>query len=244
MELKNKVVFITGGSSGIGLAIAKALAEMGNQVVICGRSQERLVAAKALVPTLHTIPCDVTHDEEQIAALAEIEQTYGRLDILINNAGLQYNYLLANEANITDRVTKEITLNVTALITLTHRALPLLQKSADAAIVNVGSGTGLMPKPDGLVYSATKAAVHSFTTGLRWQLAAQNIQVCELFPPVVDTAMTSARDEEKVSPDVVAQTLITGLQRNQAEIYVGKMKALPWLVRFAPGMAASIMQKS
>ncbi|MCB9006292.1 MAG: SDR family NAD(P)-dependent oxidoreductase [Ardenticatenaceae bacterium] len=244
MKLKNKVVFITGGSSGIGLAIAKMMADLGSTVVICGRSEKRLAAAKTAVPTLHTLSCDITNDADQAAALAEIEQRYGRLDILINNAGMQHNYLLPQESDIAARVAQEVTLNVTALITLTHRALPLLQKSSAAAIVNVGSGTGLMPKPDGLVYSATKAAVHNFTIGLRWQLATQNIHVVELFPPVVDTAMTAGRNEDKVSPDAVAQALLTGLQQNRKEIFIGKMKALPWLVRFAPGIAASIMQKS
>lgn len=244
MELENKIIFITGGSSGIGLAIAKVMAELGNTVVVCGRNEARLAAAQTAVPDLHTIPCDITKDTDQIVALAEIEERYGRLDVLINNAGMQHNYLLPQETDIADRVAQEVMLNLTALITLTHRALPLLQESSTAVIVNVGSGTGLMPKLDGLVYSATKAAVHNFTIGLRWQLAAQNIQVFELFPPVVDTDMTAGRDEDKVSPGVVAQTLLAGMKQNRTEIYVGKMKALPWLVRFVPQVAAAIMQKS
>lgn len=244
MNLENKVVFITGGSSGIGLALAQLLVEMGNRVVICGRSQARLDAAQAAVPTLHTIRCDITQADEQRAALADIEKHFGRLDLLVNNAGIQHNYRLAEEGEIADRVQAELMLNVGALVTLTHRALPLLQQSSEAAILNIGSGTGLMPKPDGLVYSATKAAAHSFTTGLRWQLQTQQIRVFELFPPVVETAMTAGRKGEMVAPAMVAQAAVAGMQANRAEIYLGKMKALPWLVRFMPSMAAAIMQRA
>lgn len=176
--------------------------------------------------------------------VAQVDQRFGRLDLLVNNAGLQDNYVLAEETTVRHRVEREIALNLTAVVTLTHAALPLLRCSAGATIVNVGSGTGLMPKPDALVYSATKAAVHSFSTGLRWELAPMGTDVVELVPPVVDTAMTAGRDETKASPDVVAQALRCGLRRGRSQIYVGRMALLPWLVRFVPGVAASIMRKS
>ncbi len=109
--------------------------------------------------------------------------------------------------------------------------------------MNVGSGTGLLPKPDGLVYSATKAAVHNFTIGLRWELAEAGVRVVELVPPVVDTAMTAGRNDAMTTPEHVAIALIHGLDRHRSEIHVGKMKAWPWLVRLLPGVAASIARR-
>lgn len=149
-----------------------------------------------------------------------------------------------NHGSLGSVVETEVALNLTALITLTHAALPLLRATAGSTIVNIGSGNGLMPKPNGLVYSATKAAVHSFTTGLRWELEEHDVRVVELFPPVVDTGMTAGRDEPKASPDSVAAALMDGLQRNRSEIYVGRMRILPWLIRWTPGLAARILRRS
>lgn len=246
MNLANKIVFVTGGSQGIGLAIAEALLDEGSRVVICGRNAERLAQAKAANPQLHTIRCDITQESELLVALAEIEAEYGGLDILVNNAGVQFNYRHPKESkttNIISRIEQEIELNFTSVVKLTQHALPLLMRSREGAIVNVGSGTGLVPKPDGIVYSATKAAIHSFTKGLRWQLEETNVKVFELFPPVVETAMTAGRPGEKMQSSVVAQQLISGMKRDQTEITVGKIKLLRLINRLSPALAETIMRR-
>ncbi|MEZ4863467.1 MAG: SDR family NAD(P)-dependent oxidoreductase [Caldilineaceae bacterium] len=148
-----------------------------------------------------------------------------------------------NENNITSQIEQEIEVNFTSVVRLTQHCLSLLLRRNTSAIVNVGSGTGLVPKPDGIVYSATKAAVHSFTKGLRWQLEGTGVNVFELFPPVVETAMTAGRAEQKVTPETVAQALITGMQRDQAEIYVGKIKLLQLINRLLPALAEKIMRR-
>jgi uncharacterized oxidoreductase len=237
------VVLITGGSDGIGLAIARSMAAAGHEVVVCGRDEQRLTTAQEAVSGLHAIRCDVTDQSDVTALLTDVERCFGRLDVLVNNAGMQLNYLWSDEPPIWTRVEHEVALNLTALINVTHAALPLLHRSSGAAIINVGSGTALLPKPNGLVYSATKAAVHSFTVGLRWELADAGIRVVELFPPVVDTAMTVGRIEDKATPASVAEALVRGLERNRSEIFVGKMKAWPFLVRFVPRAAATIARK-
>lgn len=237
------IVLITGGTSGIGRAIAAAMSDRGSTVIVCGRDERRLAALRDDVPNAHTVRCDVTDESETDALFSDIGQRFGRLDVLVNNAGMQQNYDWSEEPPIRSRVECEIALNLTALITVTQAALPLLECSPTPTIVNVGSGTGLLPKPDGLVYSATKAAVHNFTTGLRWELADRGIRVVELVPPVVDTAMTAGRDEAKTTPEHVASSLLNGLDRHRSEIYVGKMKAWPWLVRLLPRVAASIARR-
>jgi uncharacterized oxidoreductase len=239
-----KVVLVTGGGSGIGLALARSFAALGHDVVVCGRDAERLSAATSSTARLRPIRCDVTDAADVADLLAEVDRRFGHLDVLVNNAGMQRNYSLAQEDSVRQRVEDEIALNLTALVTLTHEALPLLRRGTDAVIVNVGSGTGLVPKPDGLVYSATKAAVHSFTTGLRWELERDGIRVVELVPPVVDTDMTAGRDEAKATPEEVAEALHHGLRGGRSEVLVGRMRALPWLVRFLPRVAASVMRRS
>ncbi len=86
--------------------------------------------------------------------------------------------------------------------------------------------------------------MHSFTTGLRWELEGDGIRVVELVPPVVDTEMTAGRDEAKATPGQVADALHRGLRRGRSEVHVGRMRLLPWLVRFLPGVAASVMRRS
>jgi short-subunit dehydrogenase involved in D-alanine esterification of teichoic acids len=235
------VVLVTGGTSGIGSAIAHAMAERGHTVIVCGRDEQRLADVRDAVPGVHAIRCDVTDESEVEALLADVNERFGRLDVLVNNAGMQQNYHWSEESSVRSRVEREVALNLTSLITVTHAALPLLGRSPHPTIVNVGSGTGLLPKPDGLVYSATKAAVHNFTIGLRWELAG--VRVVELVPPVVATAMTAGRDEAMATPDLVASALLRGLDGRRSEIRVGKMKAWPWLVRLLPSVATSIARR-
>jgi uncharacterized oxidoreductase len=152
-------------------------------VVICGRDTARLDAACTTVPGLAAIRCDVTDADDVGTALAEIARRFGRLDVLVNNAGMQCNYQIAGEPAIRDRVAREIARNLTALVMVTHASLPLSRRSSEAVVVNVGSGTALVPKADGVVDSATKAAVRSFTMGPRWELEPDQIRVTELVPP-------------------------------------------------------------
>ena len=230
------VALVTGGASGIGFAIVRALVDDGYRVVVCGRSDDRLRHARALVPSLDTVRCDVTDELEVGALMDHVAARYGRLDLLVNNAELQDNYRFAQVAAIADRARREIELDLVAPVVVTHAALPLLRRSTNARVVMVGSGTAWAPKPDALVYSASKAALRSVTTGLRWELAPEGIGVVELVPPVVDTAMTAGRDDDKVAPELVADALVSGLRRDRERIAVGTMRLVPILGRLAPGV--------
>lgn len=235
MKLTDHVVLITGGGSGIGLAIARTFVSIRNRVVICGNNIAQLQDAQITTPELHGIQCDITNADNVQQMLDEIDRHYGRLTILVNNVGVQHNYLLQDIHDVRDKIYHEIEVNFGAMVCLTYQCLPLLLQAGETAIINVGSRAGLIPKLDSIVYSATKAAVHSFTTGLRWQLEPTSVRVFELFPPMVETPM--------IETEVVAEALVRGIARNRSEIFVDRMRVLRLLVRFAPQFATKSLKK-
>ena len=243
MKTQGNVIFITGGSTGIGLSIAKAFLHSQNTVIICSRDEQKLAQARKAYPDLHTLKCDITNDGDIKQAFQKITSEHEGLNILINNAGIQYNYNLYDADASPERIQQEIDTNFSSLVKLTTLFLPNLMNQPESAIVNVSSGTGIVPKPNGAVYSATKAAVHSFSSALRWQLANSSVKVFELFPPVVDTEMTKGRSGDKVSPEFVANELIQGMKKDKYEILVGKIKLLFLIQRISPTLAAKIIQK-
>jgi short-subunit dehydrogenase involved in D-alanine esterification of teichoic acids len=108
--------------------------------------------------------------------------------------------------------------------------------------VNVSSGLALLPKRTSPVYGATKAALHSFTISLRWQLEATHVHVMEVLPPVVRTAMTEGRNAGAIGPEAVAVSLIQGLRANTEEVLVGQSRLFAWVIRVAPWLARRILQ--
>ncbi len=245
MRLENHRVLITGGSEGIGLALARAFVRRENRVMIAARRADRLAAAAAELPGLVTAQCDLTDDRQLRALVAATEETLGGLSILVNNAGVQYNdrYTEDDDAVILAHVDAEIALNLTALVKLTTLCLPLLRRAGTGAIVNVSSVLALTPKRSAPVYCATKAAVRSFTQALRYQLAeATAIHVVEALPPMVDTAMTAGRKGSKMSPAEVASEILHGLADDRDEIFVGMARKFAMLQRLLPGIAARSMR--
>ena len=239
-------VLVTGGSSGIGLAIAAAFLERGSRVAVCARNPGTLAATAAVYPALHTWPCDLRHEEELRRLVSRAEEEFGGLSVLVNNAGIQLNYDFTREAPeaTLEHIDAEVGTNLTALAKLTALFIPLLKQADDAAIVNVSSGLALVPKRSAPIYCATKAAVHSFSKSLRWQMEDSGlpIRVFELLPPMVDTAMTEGRGKGKIPPEQVASALLAGMRRDQGEIRVGKVRMLAPLSRFFPRLAERILR--
>ena len=243
MKTQGNTIFITGGSAGIGLSIAKAFLHLQNTVIICGRDEQKLAQAQKAYPDLHTLKCDITNNEDSKRAFEEITSEHEGLNILINNAGIQNNYNLYDADAMPERIQQEIDTNFSSLAKLTSLFLPALMKQPEAAVVNVSSATGIVPKQNAAVYSATKAAVHSFSSVLRRQLANSTVRVFEIFPPVVDTEMTKGRAGDKMSPELVASQLIRGMQRDTYEIPVGRARLLFLINRISPALAAQMIQR-
>jgi len=241
MKLNNNTVLITGGGSGIGLALAKAYVEQGSNVIICGRDKEKLRSVKKEFPKINTLPCDITNDDDILHLVAHIKKEYPETNILINNAGMQYNYDFTDKQNHTKRIEEEIDTNLLAQIKLIDSFIPLFQNRLDAAIINVSSSLAFVPKQSAPVYCATKAAMHIFTKSLRYQLE-NTIKVFEIIPPLVDTDMTKGRGKGKISPEVLAKEALKNIQRDNYEIKIGKSKALLFLQRFLPFVADKIVR--
>ncbi len=239
MKLSQRTILITGGTSGIGLELAEQLVARGNTVIVTGRSQEKLDAAKQKVSGLHTFQSDVS-DPAAIAALhAQVLAQFPALDTLINNAGIMRNLDLNQDHDLTD-VTREIETNLSGPVRMIQQFLPHLKTHPGALIVNVSSGLAFVPMLAAPVYSATKAAMHSFCQSLRAQLDGTGVTVVELAPPGVETPLFRTEFEaetkgQKAMPvDVLARKAIAGIEAGTLEIRPGQSNALKLMSRIAP----------
>ena len=185
MDLGSNTVLITGGGSGIGLAIATRFLHAGSRVIVCGRREEKLAAAKAAHPELQTRVVDVSSESDRGALRDWAVHEFPGLNVLVNNAGIQ-RYPKLGESDWAN-MREEIVINFEAVVHLSSLFIPHLRRTPRAAILNVTSGLSFVPIARAPIYCATKAALHSFTLSLRRQLVDSDITVIEIIPPAVDT---------------------------------------------------------
>jgi len=227
MKIEGNTVFIAGGSSGIGFEIAKIFIKNSNKVIISGRNQDKLEAAKKLLPELHLMKCDVSKVEEITILTGQLIAAYPNLNIVINNAALAFNYNLAQSKDAYLKAEAEIETNYLAAVNLNELLLPHLHKQDYAAIVNVTSIVAYLPNPVAPSYSASKAALHAYTLCLRTAVAHLGMKVFELMPSTVNTPFSKDRNGKNgLSPADVALALLDGLADDRVEIHVGKSWAV------------------
>lgn len=241
MKLSNQTILITGGTSGIGLALGKALRKKGNQVILLGRNKEKLAAASSL--GFETISCDFNQIADIEAASVLIQNKYPQLSLLFNNAGVQYNYNFLEQVIPPHKIVREIQVNVSGQIILTQLLIPVLSNAKQAWIINTTSGLGMHPKQDGLVYSASKAAMRNFTRGLQVVLKKTAIKVLEFIPPVTDTPMTAGRDENMMSVQDLIDMIMPQIERERRMITVPKIRLFEWIAFLFPSLADRILSK-
>jgi uncharacterized oxidoreductase len=186
MQLSGNTILVTGGASGLGFAFARRFLDAGNTVIICGRRDEKLREARERHPGLVTRACDLAQPQEREALIAWAVREHPDFNVLFNNAGIQRRLQVQDQEDW-PAVHEEIAINLEAPIHLTRLVLPHFAGCSRAAIVNVTSGLAFAPLARTPIYSATKAAMHSFTLSLRHQLKASAIAVIEIAPPAVDT---------------------------------------------------------
>jgi len=186
MKLDGNTVLVTGGATGIGFGIVKHFYEHGSTVIVCGRREEALAAAKSKLPKLVTYQCDVGSEKERVALKNFITKEFPNLNTLVNNAGIQRRLELS-KPDPWQETQREIAINFEAPVHLCQLFLPHLNLRPSAAIINVSSGLSFAPLANVPVYSATKAALHSFTQSLRHQLTKTKVSVIEIVPPAVNT---------------------------------------------------------
>lgn len=245
MMLENKIILVTGGSSGIGAEIARQFRALGNDVVICGRDEDKLKNTAAQLDA-HPIRCDVAVVDDCRRMLADIELRFGRLDILVNCAGIMLMYDFHARQDTPERLQREIETNAIAPLRLSHMALPLMHEGWEPAIVFVSSGLAYTPFPSTPAYSGTKALIHHSACALRHQLGKIGIRVFELLPPVTDTPVAQGMDTgnfRKTPPAEVVAELISGMRKDKVEIAAGASKQLRLMSRIAPGFLFRQMVK-
>ncbi|MGK5685532.1 SDR family NAD(P)-dependent oxidoreductase [Actinoplanes sp. URMC 104] len=228
----DKVVLITGGTSGIGLSLAEAFLAEGASVAVCGRSRTALDRFARAHPEALAVRADVTVPEARAALLAAVDDRFGRLDVLVNNAGTFVERNFAADGDATTALDQEIDLNLTAPIHLTGevvRRWPPL-----TAIVFVTSGFALVSPTRAPTYGAVKAGLHGFADGLRRQLAPQGTHVLEVLPPTTDTPMNAGATGAKLPPAEVAAVTLEALRKRRPMALPGATRLMPAMLRIAP----------
>lgn len=236
MDLTSNIILVTGGGSGIGLELTRQLVTLGNTVIICGRDAGKLAEAARLTGA-QAVPGDVTVAEDQERILSEIKAQHGRLDLLINNAGIFLAYDFKTDQDTLKKIEREIAINATAPLTLTRRALPLLEQSTQPGVLFIGSGIAFVASPGTPVYSGTKALIHHCAQTLRHQLQPHGITVFEAMPPVVDTDMAKVLKSgnfKLMKPDDLVREILDGMRRSQTEMLLGQSRQIKWMSRIAP----------
>jgi len=227
MRLSGNTVLITGGATGIGLALSEAFLGAGSQVIICGRREARLQQALERHPSFHIRPCDVAKAQDRLALVEWVRANFGGFNVLVNNAGIQRDIDLTKGVAELQAGESEIAVNLEAPIVLVALTVPLLEGKENAAVVNVSSGLGFVPAAKMPIYSATKAGMHAFSMSLRHQLAPLGIKVFEVVPPAVDTELNPEGRAKRggFKPDLAPATFVAavmkGLENDSFEIGYG-----------------------
>jgi uncharacterized oxidoreductase len=238
MKLKNNTVLITGGSSGIGLELSKVLIQKGNKVIICGKSNEKLEAAKKMEPNLITYQCDLSDRRECYDFAQKIEDNHPDLNILINNAAIVNKTDFINDENTIELAEKEYQTNLIAPIRLIKLLYKTINSNDSSVIINITTGLIYAPRVVYPFYNSSKSALHSFTQTLRIRLKDEKTKVVEVMFPAVNTPWHQGTPPKiAISTDAAVSDMINGLEKGKSEIKVGGVKILYLISRIAPAFA-------
>ncbi|MBE1526140.1 putative oxidoreductase [Sphingopyxis sp. OAS728] len=239
MDLRDKLALVTGGGDGIGREIALQLQAAGANVIVTGRSAEKLQAMAGL--GFGTIAGDLSTGA---GVDAVVNGVAGKpLALLVNNAGVGAMDYAVDDATTLAIAETCLHTNLDAPIALCTRLLPTLKAQGEAAIVNVTSGLAIAPCGSGAVYCATKAGLRAYTQALRYVLKDSNVRIIEALPPVVATNMTARRDGKKMTAHDCAAEIVRGIRAGKTEINVGMVKILQLVHSISPALARQIMIK-
>jgi uncharacterized oxidoreductase len=231
MQTTGNTILITGGTSGIGRALAEAFYKLGNHVIVAGRRKALLDEVTAANPGMASAVLDVENLTNLTSFAAELVQQHPKLNVLINNAGIMKTENLADGSDNSAAIAATVTTNLLAPLHLTAALLPHLKKQPHATVMTVTSGLAFTPLAMTPTYCATKAAIHSWTQSLRYQLRNTSVEVLELAPPYVQTELQGSRQlqDPRAMPlgDFIAEVMeILKTQPNAREILVQRAHPL------------------
>ena len=216
MKTSNNTILITGGDSDIGFETAKLFALNENKVIITGRNETKLKAAAQSLPNVHYIVADVTREDDVNALVQKVQRDFPQLNVLVNNAVHAVFHKISESPSPAAIARDEMETNYLAVINLTVKLLPTLKQQPEAAIINVSSIVAFAPSLSIPTYSASKAALHSYSQALRINLASEtNVKVFEIMPPLVDKALAKdIKSDQKISPVQVALDILRSINQN------------------------------
>jgi len=232
MDVRNKIVIITGASSGIGLASAKLLAKQGAKLALVSRSKEKLMKLSKEIPTSLAIAANLTKSSDITHMITETKKHFGRIDILINNAGQGYDASI-EKTNI-DTIRYIFDLDVVGPLIAMQQVIPLIRNQGGGAIINVSSGTALMHLPNMGVYAAVKSALAIISLTAREELKEDHIAVSVVYPymtltdfeentirdPIIETEGYASGN--RVPPDTaeyIAQKILEAIESGDPEVF-------------------------
>ena len=214
MKTSGNAILITGGASGIGLALAKSFTREGNRVMVCGRDAQQLEEAMSTLPDLLVRQCDLVDKHERLAFFDWALDELPELNVVINNAGIAGPVDLTIDELDVDTVERQLLVDLSVPIDLSLRFLPHLRKQPLAALVFVSSGLIYSFDASSPAYSAAKAGIHVWAQSMRYQLKGTSVAVFDVLPPTVDTNLTPDFDAaamkalRAISPEDVADAVI------------------------------------
>jgi NAD(P)-dependent dehydrogenase (short-subunit alcohol dehydrogenase family) len=246
MELQGRVVIITGASGGIGAATARGLARQGAQVVLAARREGELRALQAEITAAGgqalAVPCDVSSRADIDRLVATTIETYGRVDVLINNAGISAGSAIADSSDAELQLIVDV--NLLAPARCIQAVLPHMRRQGSGLIINVGSVAGEVATSG--LYAATKFGLRGLSDALRRELRHEKIKVVLIAPGFIRTSMTEGVTVPMPGPDAVARAIAGAIRRPRRRVVVPWpylplayiAKALPWLVDILLGSRA------
>jgi len=231
MKTTGNTILITGGGSGIGRGLAEAFHKLGNKVIIAGRRQQALDETVAANPGMSSAILNIEDAASIRTFAAKLTTDFPSLNAVINNAGIMRPENLLAQTEVLTDAEAIITTNLLGPIRLTAALLPHLLKQPHASILTVSSGLAFIPMAMTPTYNATKAAIHSYSQSLRYQLKSTNVEVIELIPPYVQTELMGAQQaaDPRAMPlqDYLAETIeILKTQPTATEVLVERVKPL------------------
>ena len=226
MKTTGNTVFISGGSAGIGLAIAKKLNAEGNRIIINGRNEERLQNALRELDSAVAIQGDLSIEADRLRIAEDLKNNHPEVNIIINNAGAAFAYLLNETQNAHEKAAIEMNTNYFSVIHFTELLLPHLAQKTEAAVINISSIAVFRSHKMLPTYSASKAALHGYTHALRQTYEEQgNVMIYEVYPPLVNTDFSAEiGGANGIAPSEVADELFLALAKNKFDVPVGDSK--------------------
>ncbi len=243
---QGRKILVTGATRGIGAELTRQLMSKGARVIAVARNQSQLDQMQDHFRNLvDVLAADLSDPEMPRAVVNWVSDAHPDCSAVFNNAAVMtYPVLTTPARSHLPNIAAEVQINLAAPMQICAGLLPVLADHPEAQIINITSGLALAPKAEAPFYCATKAALRSFTRTLRYQIedAALPIRVTEALPPVVDTTLSRGRPEKKMSPAETAHHILKGVADRRSEVWIGKARLLPPLMRLSPRLCFGLMR--